>query len=132
MTLEFFMPMVPPNATAQMHQVKCRDGRPVFFDPPRVLATKSKLTAHLAGHVPEERYEGAVRLVTKWCWPCGMKHRDGEWKITSPDTDNLIKALKDCMTRLGFWNDDAQVASEITEKFWADVPGIYVAIEELA
>jgi Holliday junction resolvase RusA-like endonuclease len=39
--------------------------------------------------------------------------------------------LKDVMTALGFWKDDAQVASEIIEKFWADIPGIYVVIEEL-
>ncbi|HFU9554316.1 TPA: RusA family crossover junction endodeoxyribonuclease, partial [Streptococcus agalactiae] len=31
----------------------------------------------------------------------------------------------------GFWNDDAQVASEIIEKFWADTVGIYVKVEEL-
>ncbi|HHP1175593.1 TPA: RusA family crossover junction endodeoxyribonuclease, partial [Streptococcus pyogenes] len=27
--------------------------------------------------------------------------------------------------------DDAQVASEIIEKFWADTVGIYVKVEEL-
>ena len=35
------------------------------------------------------------------------------------------------MTKVGFWKDDALVASEITEKFWADQPGIYIRIEEL-
>lgn len=35
------------------------------------------------------------------------------------------------MTAAGFWKDDAQVASEICEKFWAEVPGIYVCVEEL-
>lgn len=39
--------------------------------------------------------------------------------------------LKDCMTALGFWSDDALVASEICEKFWADVPGIYIEVEML-
>lgn len=39
--------------------------------------------------------------------------------------------LKDIMTDLGYWADDAIVASEITEKFWSDIPGIYVKIEEL-
>lgn len=58
-------------------------------------------------------------------------HRDGEWKTTKPDTDNMIKLLKDCMTRTGFWVDDAQVCSEITEKFWGDVSGIYVMVEQL-
>ena len=35
------------------------------------------------------------------------------------------------MTRLGYWRDDAQVASEIVEKFWAEIPGIYVAVTAL-
>ena len=39
--------------------------------------------------------------------------------------------LKDCMTGLGYWADDALVASEITEKFWSELPGIYIAIEEV-
>ncbi|MEI6724619.1 MAG: RusA family crossover junction endodeoxyribonuclease [Actinomycetes bacterium] len=130
MRIEFFMPMVPPRTTAQMHQVTCRGGKPVFFDPPAVVAARSKLTAHLGQHVPQERFGGPVRLVTKWCWPRGA-HGDGEWKETRPDTDNLLKLLKDCMTKLGFWTDDAQVTSEITEKFWATVPGIWIAIEEL-
>ena len=34
------------------------------------------------------------------------------------------------MTKLGFWKDDAQVASEISEKFWSEVVGIYVSVEE--
>lgn len=54
-----------------------------------------------------------------------------EYRITKPDTDNLQKMLKDCMTLVGFWKDDALVASEITEKFWAEKPGIYIRIEEL-
>ena len=31
----------------------------------------------------------------------------------------------------GFWKDDALVASEFVEKFWADIPGIHIRIEEL-
>ncbi len=69
--------------------------------------------------------------MTKWCFPLTGKHRDGEYKTSRPDTDNLQKLLKDVMTDLGYWKDDAQVASEITEKFWAKIPGIYIAIEEL-
>ena len=34
-------------------------------------------------------------------------------------------------TECGFWVDDALVASEIVEKFWAKVPGIYIQIEDL-
>ena len=29
------------------------------------------------------------------------------------------------------WKDDSLVASEIIEKFWSDIPGIWIRIEEL-
>jgi len=74
---------------------------------------------------------GALRLVTKWCFPTTGKHVDGEYKYTKPDTDNLIKLLKDVMSKHGFWHNDAQVASEITEKFWASTPGIFISVEPL-
>lgn len=38
---------------------------------------------------------------------------------------------KDVMTELGFWTDDAQVASELCEKFWAEIPGIYILLTGL-
>jgi Holliday junction resolvase RusA-like endonuclease len=102
----------------------------VFYDPPELKAARSKLTGYLAQHKPEKSFDGGVRLVVKWCFPRG-KHKNGEYRITKPDTDNLQKLLKDCMTACGFWKDDAQVASEIVEKFWAEIPGIYVRVESL-
>jgi Holliday junction resolvase RusA-like endonuclease len=131
MRLEFFMPMCPPTITAQERQIGVRGGKPFFYDPPELKAAKAKLRDHLAAHVPAEPFTGAVQLVTKWCWPCGDEHRDGEWKITKPDTDNLVKAPKDLMEKLGFFTNDALVASEVIEKFWARVPGIYVCITDL-
>jgi Holliday junction resolvase RusA-like endonuclease len=72
-----------------------------------------------------------VRLTTWWCFPIKRKHHDGEYRTSKPDTDNLVKMLKDVMTDLHFWKDDAQVASEVIEKYWADIPGIYVKVENL-
>jgi len=129
--MEFFMPMIPPTCTHQEHQVSVIHGKPVFYNPPELDAAKAKLQAHLARHAPAEKYERGVRLLVKWCFPITGKHQDGEYKTTRPDTDNLNKLLKDCMTALGFWKDDALVASEIIEKFWAKVPGIYIRIEEV-
>ena len=130
MATEFFMAMDPPTCTHQEKQVAVIKGKPVFYDPPEVKAAKQKLIGHLAKHRPRERYESGVRLLTTWCFPKG-RHRDGEYRITKPDTDNLQKMLKDCMTTCGFWKDDALVASEFVEKFWADIPGIHIRIEEL-
>lgn len=130
MATEFFLPMKPPTVTHQEQQVHVVKGKPVFYEPAELKAARQKLMAHLAGHKPERKYKGGIRLVTKWCFPQG-RHRDGAYRVTKPDTDNLQKLLKDCMTSVGFWKDDAQVASEVVEKFWAKIPGIYIRIEEL-
>lgn len=128
---EFFMPMIPPTVTHQEHKVTVVHGRPIFYEPPELKEARAKLTVHLAGHRPERPHTGALRLVVRWCFPVSGKHTDGEYRATKPDTDNLQKLLKDCMTAVGFWKDDAQVASELCEKFWADIPGIYIRIEVL-
>lgn len=130
MKTEFFMSMIPPTVTHQEKQVRVIKGKPRFYETQELKEARAKLTAHLAGHVPENPYKCGVRLTVKWLFPKG-KHNDGEYRITKPDTDNLNKLLKDCMTDLKFWKDDALVASEVCEKFWANVPGIYIRIEEL-
>lgn len=131
MTTEFFMLMLPPTTTHQQKQVTIKNGKPVFYEPDELKAARSKLMAYLGQHVPKNKYTGPVRLITKWCFPITGKHTDGEYKYTKPDTDNLQKLLKDCMTDCGYWKDDALVVSEITEKFWANVPGIYIKIEAI-
>lgn len=131
MAIEFFMPMAKvPTATHQEKQVHVINGKPVFYEPPEVKAARQKLAAHLGQHVPKEPFCCGVRLIVKWCFPCG-RHKPGTYKNTKPDTDNLQKMLKDVMTKLQFWQDDAQVASEVVEKFWSALPGIYIRIEEL-
>lgn len=125
------MAMKPPTETHQEKKVRMVKGKPQFYEPAELLAARSKLEAHLAGHIPKEKYTSAVRLITKWCFPITGKHTDGEWKTTKPDLDNSIKLFADVCTGLGFWTDDSLITSLIIEKFWADVPGIYVCIESL-
>ena len=128
---EFFMKMEKvPTVTAQERRVRMVKGKPIFYDSPRIKSAKALLIAHLKQHRPPKPYDSGVRLRVSWLFPKG-RHKDGEYRITKPDTDNLQKMLKDCMTLCGFWTDDALVASEICEKLWADVPGIYIRIEQL-
>lgn len=132
MLTKFFVPMIPPTVTFQEKRLgKRKNGKPFIYSDNSVREAKSKLEAHLAGHKPAVPFEGAVMLVVKWCFPLKAKHSDGEYKTSKPDTDNLQKLLKDVMTKLGYWKDDAQVCSEHIEKFWAKTPGIFVYIEEL-
>jgi len=130
MNLDFFMAMIPPTVTHQEKAVHVVNGKPVFYEPEELRAARAKLRAYLSRYAPPEPMEGGLRLLVKWCFPCG-NHVSGSYRTTKPDTDNLQKLLKDCMTAEGFWKDDAQVASEICEKFWAEVPGIYIQVSAL-
>lgn len=128
---DFFMPMIPPTVTAQEKRIGGSGKKRYTYDTPEIKTAKEKLTAHLAKHAPDKPYECGVRLTVLWLFPLKGAHKDGEYKTSKPDTDNLQKLFKDCMTRAGFWRDDALVASELCEKFWAKLPGIYVKVESL-
>lgn len=132
MEITFFLPMIPPTVTAQEHRITGRHGQKAqIYNTPQLNDAKQKFLAHLAGHAPEHPMAGAVRLMVKWCFPMRRNSHNGQYKTTRPDTDNLQKLFKDCMTKTGFWHDDAQVASEIIEKFYAATPGIFVMVHEI-
>lgn len=128
---QFFMAMRPPTVTAQERAVRVVHGKPVFYEPPELKDARGKLCANLAKHKPEKPYTGPVRLKVIWCFALSGKHFDGEFRTTKPDTDNLQKLLKDCMTAVGFWKDDAIVTVEHVEKYWAQMPGIYICVEKI-
>ncbi len=136
MTIQFFIPMRPPTTTHNAKELHAymKGGKPcaVLYDSAELKATRAKLHAHLASYAPAKPIPAGrpIRLLVKWMFPAEGRP-DGSWRTSKPDTDNLEKALKDEMTRLHFWHDDAQVCSEITEKFWADVCGVFVRVEEL-
>lgn len=126
--IRFFIPMIPPTVTHQEKKVAVRNGKPVFYEPAELKAARAKLAASVAAYAPDQKLDGPLQLITKWIWPGDGPAR---YKTTKPDTDNMIKLLKDCMTAAGFWNDDAQVASEVTEKFLGMPCGIYVEIRQV-
>ena len=129
--IEFFLPMEKiPTTTHQQQKVNVINGKPIFYEPEELKNARAKFESLLARHVPPDKLKGPVRLTVKWCFPMIKGARTGQYKTTAPDTDNLQKLFKDCMSKVGFWENDAQVASEIAEKFWSKVVGIYVRVEE--
>ena len=133
MTVEFFMPMIPPTVTHQEKQVRVVSGKPRFYEPAELKAARAKLAAHLGKHRPEQpiRKPTPIWLEVEWRFPLVKGAEDGQYKTTRPDTDNLEKLLKDCMTTVGFWEDDAQVCVEFVAKTYAKVPGIHIRVTEL-
>lgn len=127
--IQCFLPMIPPTITAQEKGINF-SARKVYTKS-EVKDAENKFAAHLAAFIPDQPLDGPLKLQVIWSFPITGKHFDGEWKTTRPDTDNLIKLLKDVLSRLRFWKDDAQIALEISEKHYADLPGIFIRISEL-
>lgn len=124
----------PPRSTAQEKQYAVRNGRVIVYETAKAKAAKQLLRLVLAPHAPRNPLTGAVALYVTWRFSYkGKAHFDGEYKTTRPDTDNLDKALKDVMTDLGYWKDDALVAREHIEKIWhKEHPGLYVRIMDIS
>lgn len=131
--MRIFLLIDPPTVTAQENQVAVVKNKPVFYKPEKLKEAKKIIIKHLMPFKPEKPYEGPIELHVVWLFPKGKRHKHNEWRITKPDTDNLEKLLKDCMTQVRFWNDDAQVVKEIVEKRWSDEPtGISIQIDTLS
>ena len=125
--MEFFMPMRIPTATAQEKKINKKTG--TLYPDTAVKTAKEKFLAHLDKYKPDIPLEAPISLMVIWYFHSDS-HPDKSPKITKPDTDNMIKLLKDCMTKKRFWKDDAQVAYEVLGKFWTTgTEGIYIRVE---
>lgn len=144
--ISFFMDMLPPTTTHQTKKAGVNSkGKIFFYESGMLKSARQKLAAHLAPHAPDRPLEGPVQLLAKWLFPIKtntnrhnknkqeptQNNTNWEWRTTKPDTDNLQKLLKDVMTDVGFWRNDAQVCSEIVQKVNTERTGIYIEITPL-
>lgn len=132
MMIVFDIPGEPPRTTAQQARSGTgRNGKHYHYKTRRLKEAEAHLIAGMLPHRPKKPMEGAVALYVDWRFKAGKSHDDGTPKITRPDTDNLQKLLKDCLTRCGFWHDDAQVYYEVAAKWWVDEPKIHIEIVDM-
>ncbi len=132
MKIQFFLPMKKiPTITSQQKGINHQTG--TVYTKEAVKAARAKFATALAAHTPSEPITGAVQVLTKWCHPTTKRERWGTWKVTTPDLGNCTKLFHDVMEDLGFFANDAQIASEINQKFWTDPQhsGIFVQIDNL-
>lgn len=77
---------------------------------------------------PARPMAGAVGMLVFLSYHTDDKEKQGEYKTTRPDGDNLLKIIKDAMTKAGYWKDDNQVADEHIVRLWTEKES-HVAIE---
>ena len=134
----FMLSFNPPTVTHQEQKIRVLCDKknkryiPQKYNPPELEEAKQLYIAHLMKNKLDEPLAGPVALMVQWRFLTAIKKLDQTWKTTKPDTDNLDKLLKDCMTEAGFWHDDAQVVHEAISKIWvASDPGIIIAVYDL-
>ena len=127
--MDLFLEMDPPTSTSQENKTAIVNGRIMHYKSKGAKQTFSVLTAALRPFVPAVPMDGPIKLNVVWKFQANKTHKPQTWRITRPDTDNLQKALKDVMTRLGFWVDDSRVCMECVSKIWSDQPGIEIHFE---
>ena len=135
--MKFKLKMIPPTATAQQKGERVVNGYIHHYKKKNVAQAEAILRDALLPYVPETPIkEKPISLNVIWMFPypkSAKKHQPGweRWKITRPDTDNLNKMLKDVMTDMGFWKDDALIGFEMIRKLYTDEPGIEIEITEM-
>ena len=132
--MRFKLKIIPPTATAQQKGECIRAGYIHHYKKKNVAAAEAILRDALLPYVPAAPItDKGISFSTCWMFPypkSAKKHQQGwdRWKITRPDTDNLNKMLKDVMTDMGFWKDDALICEELVRKVYSDEPGIEIRI----
>lgn len=127
-TIAIWIPGQPARVT---HQSGTRYSNRRTYKTKSLIEWERRLKEALEEHRPKKPISGPVRLNVTWGFKARQKKDLFTYKLTRPDTDNMQKTLKDVMTLLGYWIDDAQVVYEVCKKIWVDQPGIVIKIEEL-
>lgn len=133
--IDFFLPMKKlPTVTHQQKKIRVVNGKPNFYEGHDLKRARDLFTSLLIKHQPQHPIvDKPIKLTTMWMYQTNDKSKQGTFKLSRPDTDNAIKLLKDCMSDIGFWKDDALVVVDEIHKYWAEEnrSGIYVRIEIL-
>lgn len=117
------------------------NGKARMYDPSTAEGWKAcvALAAKAAG-IPPTPTSSPIRLDATFLFPRPgrlNKKSSPEGRIehtAKPDRDNLDKAVLDCLTQLGVWQDDKQVCGGEVSKFYVakgERPGAEIRIEVL-
>lgn len=136
--LHFFLNFEPDIPT-MTHQVGLRagtnkKGKAYLYKDRSYENLESLYDSKLLQFVPAVRFGKDTQLRTMWVFNSGKDEGEPSYRNDKPDTDNLVKLLKDRMTKCGFWKDDSCVVRETIEKLNAPSTmkhGIYVWISTI-
>lgn len=109
----------------------------MFFKSEEAKAASETYENLLVFHKPRKPVTGPVELSVLFVFPYKKDEPKKNrikgliWKTTKPDTDNMVKLLKDSMAAVRFFGEDAQVCDERVRKVYGECPRIEVTWREL-
>lgn len=119
-----------PKGTNQQKRYNHRTR--TYYKDSKLSALEATFICALKPHRPKGPSEAAIRLDIWLTFSItSPKRLWGTWKATRPDVDNYAKTFIDCMTRTGFFKDDAQVVDLRVRKTYAEKASIFVQWAEL-
>jgi len=124
--IRFIVPGEPKAQPRLRHRIVTPKRGKAFasgYTPATASGFKERVYLEAKRFAAEVPHRGAVRLECYFYFtrPKSLERKSSpEWVIphlTKPDTDNVIKAVKDALTGL-LWNDDKQVYNEHAVKLY--------------
>lgn len=140
--IEFVLHCEPPKHTAQGSSTILKNFKTGKFfigkkANSKATQAKTELLWLLMPHRPQKPLEGALKLQIDlfYSWRKSEPKKNREKGVlpmyVKPDLDNWCKQFNDCLTRLAFYHDDAQISDLHITKQWSDEPKIVVKINDL-
>lgn len=107
-----------------------------LYDPKKSRDYKDFVKITASEHAPEKLFSGPVYMVVNFYRPIPKSFSKkktaaaeaGELRpVTKPDTDNLVKGIKDALKNV-IWKDDSQVVDLRAAKWYSERPRVEVEI----
>ena len=135
MTVAFFVPGEP--VAKGRARAFVRHGHVAHYTPEKTARYENlvKLAAQQA--MNSEPLEGPLSLYCTFLLPVPASYSKkraaaclsgSEWPCKTPDTDNLLKSIKDGCNGV-VWRDDCQVVQVYAMKVYGGVPGVSVKVD---
>ena len=129
--IDFTIQMDIPTTTFQDKTIKTnrKTKKKYIGSSDKVIAIGQEYQYMLKPHRPQETLTGALKVSLYFVFATKVKGKQGKYKDTKPDCDNISKLVLDAMEKVGFYENDSRISDLRIVKKWGEVGSLRVVIE---